>query len=329
MERIHVLYCFLFMIAIIISLVVASDLESSKAKKPHLIILLADDYGWGNIGYHRTDNTKEVQTPNLDAFAASGVIFDRFYVYKICSPSRSSLQSGRLPVHVNTVNAAPEVHNPNDPISGYAGIPRNMTCIAEKLKREGYRTVMTGKWDAGMAIPRLTPLGRGFDSFLGYFHHANDYNTCGLPITATGEINRCGNQFLDLWKNDRPAHNMPGTAYEEELFERHSLEAINGHDSTKGPLFLFHSFHLIHTPLQVPEDVLSLFGFIDYMNRRKYAAMVYYMDRTVGRLIDGLKAKGMYEDSLVLFFSDNGGPVYNPGSANNWPLRGGKYADFE
>ena len=300
------------------------------SKKPHLILILADDFGWGNIGFHRLDNTKEVQTPNLDALAASGIILDRFYAYKICSPSRCALQSGRYPVHVNTLNLAPESWNPNDPVSGYAGIPRNMTCIAERLRQEGYRTIMSGKWDAGMATPTHTPLGRGYDKFLGYFHHANDYNTCGLPLTAVGEIDVCYNLFKDLWENDHPAVHLAGTAYEEELFERHSLEAIKSHDPTKQPLFLFHSFHLVHTPLQVPEDDLNLFSFVDYLNRRKYAAMVYYMDRTVGRLIKALKEnQNMYDDSIILFFSDNGGPIYKPGSASNFPLRGGKYSDFE
>jgi arylsulfatase B len=302
--------------------------NAAKAKKPHLILIVADDYGWANIGFHRTDDTKEVQTPNLDALAQSGVIFDRFYAYKICSPSRSSLQSGRNAVHVNTVNTAPEVFNPSDRISGYAGIPRNMTCIAEKLRNEGYRTVMSGKWDAGMATYRHTPLGRGYDSFLGYFHHANDYYTCGLPLTATGEFSHCDSSFADLWKDNGPALNLPGTAYEEDLFTDHSIKAIQDHDSTK-PLFLFHSFHLIHTPLQVPHDVEGQFSFIDNKFRRKYAAMVYYMDVAVGRLVDSLKSKKMFDDSLILFFSDNGGAIYIPGSGNNWPLRGGKYADFE
>ena len=143
---------------------------ASASKKPHLVVVLADDYGWASIGYHAPPGSREVQTPNLDALAASGVKLERFYTYKICSPSRSSLQTGRLPVHVNTHNLAPESINPSDPVSGYAAIPRNMTGVAEKLKREGYRTVMTGKWDAGMATPRHTPRGRGYDAFLGYFH---------------------------------------------------------------------------------------------------------------------------------------------------------------
>jgi arylsulfatase B len=301
---------------------------STAANKPHLIIILADDFGWGNIGIHAGSDNKEVQTPNMNALAASGILLDRFYTYKICSPTRSTLQSGRLPVHVNMHNYAPETFNPKDLVSGYAAIPRNMTCIAERLKQEGYRTVGVGKWDAGMATPRHTPKGRGYGESLMYFHHANDYWTCGLPLTAVGEVDVCYNRFLDLWENDKPAKKLAGTKYEEEVFFDYTYNAIQNHDPSK-PLFLFHSFHLIHTPLQVPQDVLDKFAYVDYPHRQLYAAMVYYADDVLGRIVQALKDKNMWDNTLLLFFSDNGGPVYNPGSASNYPQRGGKYNDFE
>ncbi|KAH9257805.1 hypothetical protein BASA81_003823 [Batrachochytrium salamandrivorans] len=316
----------------LIALLSGAITTSSLAARPHLVVLVADDFGYGNLGYHRADaNTnKEVITPNLDSLASEGVKLERFYTYHICSPSRSSLQSGRLPVHVNTENIEPTTANPRDPLSGYAGIPRNMTCIAEKLKQlAGYRTVFTGKWDAGMATPRHTPRGRGYDEFFGYFHHANDYWTAGLPITSTGAVDLCANRFLDLWKNDGPAVGLAGTAYEEELFENHTIEVIQSHQGNPNPLFLMHSFHLVHTPLQVPQAWQDKFSFIEHKNRRKYAAMVSYMDASVGRIVDALKRGGLYDNTLVLFFSDNGGPIYNPGSASNHPLRGGKYSEFE
>ena len=90
-----------------------------------------------------------------------------------CSPTRSSVQSGRLPIHVNVVNADMNVVNPNDTVVGFAGIPRNMTGIASKMKEAGYATHMAGKWDAGMATPDHTPAGRGYDTSILYFHHAN------------------------------------------------------------------------------------------------------------------------------------------------------------
>ena len=99
--------------------------------------------GWANAGWHRPGD-KEVVTPNLDAMVKNGIELNRSYAYKCCSPTRSSLQSGRLPVHVNTENDSPDYHNPDDPVSGFAGIPRNMTGIATKLREAGYLTHQIG-----------------------------------------------------------------------------------------------------------------------------------------------------------------------------------------
>lgn len=106
------------------------------------------DYGWNNVGFHAKAqaNAAEIQTPNMDALAASGVILDRHYVYRFCSPSRSSFHTGRNPIHVNTGNDALTLVNPKDPVSGFAGIPRNMTAIAEKMAAAGYATGQAGKW---------------------------------------------------------------------------------------------------------------------------------------------------------------------------------------
>ena len=305
--------------------------------KPNIVFILADDYGWHDIGYHRnssSNNTQpEIVTPNLDALAAEGVKLERHYAYKICSPSRCSLQSGRLPVHVNTANTEPESRNANDTESGYAGIPRSMTGIAERLARDaGYATAMSGKWDAGMATPDHTPRGRGYGRYLGYYHHANDYWTEGLPFEATGVINVCLNQYKDLWLSNATYHGPAAryvghNVYEEEFFTNHSLAAIDAHgamvraNATSAPLFLVHAFHLLHTPLQIPQAYLDKFAFIDNGVRQHYASMVYYMDEVVGKLVAALKANGLWANSLLVFASDNGGPIYNPAGANNWPLK--------
>ena len=99
--------------------------SSSTAVKPHIILHLADDFGWANAGWHRPEGYKEVQTPNMDALVKAGVELDHAYSYMFCSPTRSSLQSGRLPVHVNVLNLQPTTWNPEDPVSGFAAIPRN------------------------------------------------------------------------------------------------------------------------------------------------------------------------------------------------------------
>lgn len=123
------------------------------APKPHIVYILIDDWGWSNWGTHRVnDSLPEIQTPNLDALAADGVLLDRFYTHKFCGPSRAALQSGRLPIHVTVVDSNLADTNPRDPVGGFQGIPRNMTGIANVLGRAGYATHMAG---VGVAVPRV------------------------------------------------------------------------------------------------------------------------------------------------------------------------------
>ena len=133
-------------------------------------------------------------------------------------------------------------------------------------------------------------------------------------------MNICGNKYIDLWDTDAPAARLNGTAYEEELFTNHTLEAIESHDTSK-PLFLFHAFHLIHTPLQVPQEYEDRFKFIDNDQRRKYAAMTFYADEVIGKIQAALVAKEMWQNTLLALSSDNGGPIYKTAGSNNWPLK--------
>ena len=333
------------------------------AAKPHVLFILADDYGWGNLGVHRRDagsspeeiqGKAEVHTPNIDALIDAGIHLDRHYTYKICSPTRSSIQSGRMAVHVNPINSAVTSQNYDDPVSGYAGIPRNMTGIAEKMRDAGYRTHLVGKWDAGMATPEHSPKGRGYETWYGYYQHANDYWHKSTVFFATGEVDACLNHIKDLSMHNatysgpvRDDESLTAACeqdeetdpacYEEHLFKERVLDIIQKHD-VSSPLFLFYSFHLIHTPLQVPkawlhkiDDLVKASGGkpIDDENRRLYAAMTLYMDSAIGEAVEALKKKNMYDNTLIIFTSDNGGPIYEPGAASNHPLRGGKYNDWE
>eukprot|EP00933_Yihiella_yeosuensis_P078551 TRINITY_DN900_c0_g1_i1.p1 TRINITY_DN900_c0_g1~~TRINITY_DN900_c0_g1_i1.p1 ORF type:complete len:564 (-),score=95.99 TRINITY_DN900_c0_g1_i1:369-2060(-) len=313
---------------------IGAFIEASSAApptKPHVVLFLVDDWGWNNVGYHRPNNS-EVVTPNIDALVKEGIELDRHYTYHYCSPSRSSLQSGRLAVHAAFGQDDPLLVNPADPDTGFNGIPRNMTGIAEKMRTAGYRTHMTGKWDAGMATWEHTPMGRGYETFFGYFHHANDYWTQRLS-DAELHPDICGN-MVDLWNTTGPARDRNGTAYIEEMFTENSLRILDQHDPAE-PLFLFHSFHLMHTPLQIPAAWENAFLFLENDVQRKYAAMTSYMDHVIGQIVRKLKMKNMWDNTLIVVSSDNGGPTYNlphsigPGAANNRPLKGGKMSDWE
>jgi arylsulfatase I/J len=309
--------------------------------KPHVMMLLADDYGWANAGWHRKElpggETPEVQTPVMDALVAEGIELDQAYSFKFCSPTRSALQSGRFPTHVNVLNDDMDIFNPKDPVSGFAGIPRNMTGMATHMKAGGYATHQTGKWDAGMATPDHTPQGRGYDTSLGYFHHANDYWTEHVGA------------FVDLWETDAPAHTLNGTKdgsfgtngtvedYEEFKFLTFVLDTIQAHDPNV-PLFYNYDFHIVHEPLEVPAVYHEKFDFIansevgDFEGHRQtYTSMVNFMDGAVGNITDLLKSKGMYDDTIIFFQSDNGGPSFSGSShtANNWPLKGTKMHNWQ
>jgi arylsulfatase I/J len=309
-----------FLIALVCQLVAGQPVTD----KPNIVMMLVDDWGWANVGYHRDPPTREVVTPNIDSLVKEGLELNQHYAFKFCSPSRSCLMSGRLPIHVNDQNLDPSYSNLEDPISGFAGIPRNMTGIAEKMKQAGYDAHQVGKWDAGMATPDHTPQGRGFDSSFGYFHHANDFYTETAGACSKTPV-------VDLWDTDKPAHGVNGTGpdnYEEGLFKEHLLQIVNNHDTTK-PLFLYYAPHIVHTPLQVPDEYLNKFSFINDHDRQYYHAMVNYLDDVVGELVDALKKRNMWDNLLFVTSSDNGGPVYPGGGANNYPLKGGKLTDWQ
>ena len=144
--------------------------------RPDLIFVLVDDWGFANVGYHRDatwPGNNETRTPNIDRLALGGLRLERNYVFKYCSPTRSALQTGRNPIHVNVINSDIRQHNTADAESGMQGAARSFTGIAEKLRGVGYATAQVGKWNAGMAHESQTPSGRGYDSSLFYF----DYDT--------------------------------------------------------------------------------------------------------------------------------------------------------
>ena len=170
------IFSFLF-IPFYLALVCALDSTIVSNGQPNIVHIIVDDLGWGELSYHNPEAGDDISSPNFDAIAATGLQLDRLYGDKICSPSRSSFMTGRLPIHVNEVNVVPEVQNPSDPVGGYQGIPINMTGIAELMSRSGYSTHLVGKWDVGMATELHSPWARGFKQWLGYWHHSNDYWT--------------------------------------------------------------------------------------------------------------------------------------------------------
>jgi len=287
--------------------------EVATRRPPHIVFFLVDDLGWHNVGFHNP----MVHTPAIDSLRAQGVELTRHYAYKFCSPSRTSLLSGRLPAHVNERNKITE--------APMAGVPPEMTTIPAMLKSAGYKSHHVGKWHAGMASrSKSIPIARGFDSSLGFFHGQQDHYT---QVTSG---NVCpGQAYTDLWLNDGPAVGLNGTKYSLHLWRDYAMRVLQEHDPST-PLFLLMAFLNTHDPLQVPEEYMRPYPANMVEDWRIYQGMITAVDATIAEIVGALHRKGMWENSLVVWTSDNGGLVGpRRGPASNYPLRGGKLSNFE
>jgi len=350
------------MCTVLLTTIHIATADAGKSKRPHLIYILADDFGWADADWHRPDSFNETATPALrKLMETEGIELDHHYAYKFCSPSRSAIQSGRNPIHVNVQNYQPLVYNPkNENVNTrFAGVPVNMTILPEMIKRGdgNYSAHFVGKWDCGMATDMHLPVSRGYDTSLHYFHHDNDYWTSRTRATDTLKIcPKADDLLVDLWSNKEPAHDLvnpkscaldrssrlpyptlsdgttpdPACTFEDRVFLDRVVDIINDHDIDR-PLFLFWSAHTVHGPLQVPKEFYVLYEHVPDERRRRYLAMVRWLDTAVSNVTQLLKTRGMYDDALIVFTSDNGGPIYFGGSggANNYPLKGGKTSNWQ
>ena len=260
-------------------------------------------------------------TPNIDALAADGIILENHYVYHMCGPTRAATMSGRLPPHVSQTNA-------ND-LNSTAGVDLRMAFLPAKLKRAGYRTSMIGKSHLGARSVAHLPIHRGFDQHFGFLGGGEDHYT---QVSAEDPI--CGD-LVDLWRDHGPAFGENGT-FSGTLYSSEAERVIKDHAAAHlapggdgAPLFMYLAWHLVHSPLEAPPRYFDP-RCADSKNRQLYHAMATALDDAIGNVTKVLDEVGMLEDSLLIFFSDNGGPLVTSGlSGNNWPLRGGKTNDFE
>ncbi len=283
--------------------------------KPNILFIFADDYGFNDVGYHGS----EMKTPVLDKLANEGVILEKYYVQPICTPTRSTMLTGRYQIHTGLQHGVILPAQPNC-------VPLDETTIAEKLSQSGYKTHIVGKWHNGYYKKECMPTNRGFDSHFGYLNGAEDYYT---HIKSDG--------FPDLlpfrlWKGyDLRTNESVSTKEKEEystfLFAKEAEKIIMDHD-TSSPLFLYLALQAVHSPLQVPEQYIKQYeGVIKDNNRRTYAGMVSAMDEAIGNVSKTLQEKGLWNNTVLIFSTDNGGQVYEGG--NNWPLRGWKGSLWE
>ena len=275
----------------------------SAKDKPNVIILLADDLGWADLGYQGSD---DIRSPHIDSLAKNGIRFTDGHVSaSVCSPSRAGLMTGRYQQRFgHEANSPP----PSD------GMDLEQITMADRLKKLGYRTGLIGKWHLGNQ-DEFYPTRRGFDYFYGLRSGSRSYFYNAKNDDKPGNVRA-------IEENGKP---VKFDGYLTDVFGQKAIDFINAKDDK--PFFLFHSFTAPHGPMHATEEDKALFASIENTKRRSYAAMIWAMDRAIGQLVDALKAAGEFENTLIWFLSDNGGATGN--ASINLPLAGHKGIKFE
>ncbi len=309
---------FLFSVAFFgISTAFIQKRKSKLAEQnPNVIIIVADDLGYNDVGFN---GCQDIPTPNIDRIASAGVVFSSGHVtFGVCSPSRAGLLTGRYQYRFGYERNP--LYVPSD---STMGLSLNEETMADVLGRSGYNSMLVGKWHLG-AHKSLHPLKRGFNEFFGFLGGGHQYFpqywTLQNPEDAIGESE---SYRTKLNSNYTP---VDETEYLTDAFSREAVSFVE-RNQTK-PFFLYLAYNAPHGPLQATEKYLNRFENIKNTKRRTYAAMVSAVDDGVGKLIDKLKETGQINNTIIVFLSDNGGPLDDNGS-NNTPLRGQKGSVFE
>ncbi len=288
----------------------------AQSSPPNIIIILADDLGYADVGFN---GSKDIPTPNIDRIAENGVTFSRGYVsYAVCGPSRAGLITGiyqdKFGFSKNPLLA------PNDPAMG---LPLNQQTLGAFLKQQHYVTGAIGKWHLGV-YKTLRPNQRGFDYFFGFLSGGHKYFPKEWTLNNLSEVK---SQF-DAYRT-KLLRNNKRVDEKEYITDAFSREAVGFVDRNyRKPFFLYLAYNAPHTPLEATQKYLDRFPNIKDKKRRTYAAMISALDDGVGKLLDKLKSLHIEKNTLIFFLSDNGGPIYSNGSSNA-PLRGKKGDFFE
>lgn len=284
---------------------------SAAASKPNIVVIMADDMGYADAGF---TGSKDIYTPHLDKLAASGVVFKQGYVnHPFCAPSRAALLTGRYQHRFGF-----ETNPAYDPANPIMGIDPGEVLFPKRLQKVGYVTGCIGKWHLGAAEP-FHPNNRGFDYFYGFLGGGHDY----FRIDLTKPVKEA--YLQGLVRNKRPA-DFEG--YLTTALSRDAVEFVN--ENKNKPFFLFLSYNCPHAPQQAPQEDIDRYKQIKDKKRRVYAAMIDVMDRGIGEVVDALKQNEIYDNTLIFFLSDNGGPQPSKAGGGGWngssnrPFRGGK-----
>jgi len=289
---------------------------ATAGRPPNLIVVMTDDQGYHDVGFN---GCADIPTPNLDSIAHNGVRFSNGYVsYSVCSPSRAGLLTGRYQQRFG--HERNPQWQPDDP---HSGLPLTETTLADALGKVGYHSGIIGKWHLG-ANPALHPLKRGFDEFFGFLGGGHRYFPEELTLTQAGQAKSESESYRMAILRDHTA--VKTTEYLTDEFSDEAVRFIERNRAQ--PFFLYLAYNAPHAPLQASEKYLSRFANIKDPRRRTYAAMVSAVDDGVGRLLAKLRELNLETETLVIYLSDNGGPVAANASRND-PFRGAKGSPWE
>ncbi len=288
--------------------VTSSDAHGQQLQKPNVLIILTDDQGYHDVSYYGTDDLK---TPAIDALTADGMRFDNFYANcPVCSPTRAALMAGRYQDYVGVPGVIRTKKNDN-----WGFLDPKTILLPNKFQELEYHTALIGKWHLGLESPN-TPNERGFDFFYGWL----------------------GDMMDDYWKKRRHGINYmrrneevidpPGHA--TDLFTNWAVEYLKDEARKNRPFFLYLAYNAPHFPVQPPEEwIEKVRGRSPHLSekRTRLVAFIEHLDQGIGQVITALKETGQYDNTIIVFSSDNGGLLRD--EANNGPLRDGKQSVYE
>ncbi|MBN1181307.1 MAG: arylsulfatase [Bacteroidales bacterium] len=278
---------------------VAQTASKTTKGKPNILILLADDLGYGDVGFHRSD----IQTPNIDKLADEGIKLEQFYSCSMCSPTRAGLMTGRYPIRFGLMRSV---------IPPYRefGLSTDEETVADMLGKAGYNyRGIVGKWHLGHRLQQWLPTNRGFTYFEGCHNGAIDY------------FDRSRDGALDWHINDQPSQKG---GYTTDIIGEAAVEFIESVPKEE-PFFLYVPFTAPHSPFQAKQEDMEKYPKREGV-KRTYAGMVDCLDQNIGKILNTIKERGQLDNTFILFFSDNGGVLR---VSSNGEQRGEKLTPYQ
>jgi arylsulfatase A-like enzyme len=276
----HPLCYFLSLLASALALTMLPN-SAIAADKPNIVYIVADDLGWKDVGFN---GATDIKTPNLDKLVATGARLEQFYAEPMCTPTRAALMTGRYPFRYGLQTIV-------IPTAAGYGLDTTEWLMPQCLKEAGYNTAIIGKWHLGHADKKYWPKQRGFDYQYGAMIGEVDYFT------------HEEHGVLDWFRDNRPVREK---GYTTQLIGEDAVRYINAQDRNK-PFYLYLTFNAPHTPYQAPQDYIDRYKNIAEPTRRTYAGMVTCMDDEIGHIVAAIDKKGLRDNTLIIFQSDNGG----------------------